>query len=211
MNEMEIEHFKEIYNYIFSLFEDDKTKGIVKQIFEQNKESFFSEPAAKIKHQNYSGGLADHTALATMIAYYLCKTQGYMNVRSDDAMISALFHDWEKIGNYNRQNYKMFRNDDDVIYFLRDRGLITERNKIANGIFHAHGGWSPRPGLHLPIAIIVHFSDMAASQITKERKSTRDFIKKIKEFIEEFEISKMIDKNGENDCRKSGLGNTTQN
>jgi 23S rRNA maturation-related 3'-5' exoribonuclease YhaM len=169
------------------LFKNEDLCGLVKNVFEVNKAYFFKEPASKVKHQNYTGGLADHTALVTLVAFDVAETHEYMKVKTDDAMIAALFHDWEKIGMYDRTNPKLVKNDDEIVNFLRKKRIITSDNpSVVNGIIYAHGGWTTRPGNHLPIAIIVHFADMAASQNIKKKPETRNQIEIIKESISKF-------------------------
>jgi len=204
---METYH-RETFRYIFSLFENQKLKAAVENVFEKHKLFFFREQAAKMYHQNYPGGLADHTALTTLISYYMAKTQQYMNVPSDDALISALFHDWEKIGMFIRDNPRLFKDDQLVINYLEQQKIITETTRhIANGIVFAHGGWSRVQGQHFPIAIIIHYADMASSQNIKTQEKTRTCIEAVKKQIDEFHENS-IESNKETDKHVKSNGTT---
>ena len=176
---------KELYTYIFDLFADGVKRDGARDLLFDNRETFFKAQASSNAglHQAYEGGLADHTALCTLVAWFTAFMNPGLCVNPDDVLIAALFHDLTKC----RKGF----DDPWTLTQLEKKGIYSD--DIAHGILYAHGGWSKWNKIrHRPIAIIIHFGDMIASQYYRNQEHTRIGIDEYRNYINMFkEESKM--------------------
>jgi 23S rRNA maturation-related 3'-5' exoribonuclease YhaM len=177
---------EDVYRFIYAMITSPEVKKKVRTVMNELGSRFFECQAAAKYHQDYEGGLADHTALVVLDAYHSAITKKWMRVDPDDAIVSALFHDLDKIGNPHHGNANhgpSVANDDiAVVEYLDKFGLRNAQ--IQDGIILAHGGWSKVKDVeHPPIAIIVHAADMLASHATKTEKDTREKIERIMKLL----------------------------
>ena len=96
-NERE-EEFKSICEYIEKI-QDEKLRGFVKGIYEENKEQILISPAAKLMHHNYIGGLMVHIHECLK---YSDAVMGvvFQRIKKDDVYAACLLHDIGKIFEY---------------------------------------------------------------------------------------------------------------
>ena len=175
---------REVYDFIFSLFENEVVKDKAKDMMKDINIGFFEELSSSRKwcyHQCYEGGNADHTALATLDAYHSAITKKWMNIDTDDILITGLAHDIDKIGKYTKSLKVYARDDIETVNFLKEKGL--HNNNIQDGVILAHGGWSRCKNVeHPPISIYMHAADMYGSHAIKTMEETRE---RIVDIIEE--------------------------
>lgn len=179
---------EDVYNFIYALISSTEVKSKVKTLMNELGSRFFMCRASnpnKAYHQEYEGGLADHTALAVLDAYHTATVKPWMKVDKDDVIVAALFHDLDKIGSPFTGNAehgpRVAADDVAAVRYLERFGLRNPN--IQDGIILAHGGWSKVKVEHPPIAIIVHAADMLASHATKSEKDTREKINRIMKLI----------------------------
>ena len=92
---------KQDYVEMLGLVKDPvQSKGSIR-ILDFIEPIFFLLKAAKGHHQGYDGGLADHTFLVMLDAYYEISVKSfYLDVSPDDVILAAFFHDLDKIPRY---------------------------------------------------------------------------------------------------------------
>lgn len=83
---------------------DDAVDKALKILSNLHKTSFYEDPASSIYHESYPGGLLDHTLTVVNEIIDLHKVTKFNQVPYDVAVLSALVHDWCKIGLY--EGYK---------------------------------------------------------------------------------------------------------
>lgn len=193
---------RELYQDLFNLLPRSKGREKVINIFDSYKDDFFSAKAAlnPAFHQSYPGGLADHTALVTLVGYYTAFTNPVASVFLDDIVITCLFHDFSKV---DRQKLT----DEKVISILARNGIMNEQ--IRHGIILAHGGWSKiRVMSHKPIAIITHYADMIGAHAFKKKDETLLAIDEYRKYIKLMEVNdNMITNNTKREkpvCKECG-------
>lgn len=81
---------------------DDAVDKALKILSNLHKTSFYEDPASSIYHESYPGGLLDHTLTVVNEIIDLHKVTKFSKVPYDVAVLSALVHDWCKIGLYEK-------------------------------------------------------------------------------------------------------------
>lgn len=89
--------YKYVYQYANSLREP--LRSILVNKLDNNKETFISAPAAKFHHDNFGGGLLEHTWKE--LQSYNGQKHLYPNTDSDVMVFSIIYHDFEKINGYS--------------------------------------------------------------------------------------------------------------
>lgn len=185
---------KDVYNFIFQLFESKNVMEKCQKTIEKLGNRFFDEKAAIKYHQAYEGGLADHTALVTLDAYHSAYTKKWSKINVDDALVVGLFHDIDKIGKYDGN--PLCKDDIEVVNYIQERELLNPT--IQDGLILIHGGWSNCKGVEHPaIAVYCHAADMLGSHVTKTDMDTR---KKIVMLMGEIAALKIVGLKIEESC-----------
>lgn len=167
-------------------FAPDMTDLIINSL---DRIGFFSAPCSGGYHLSEVGGLAKHTENVINLALDIADTVEYENKKS--VVISALFHDIGKCGQFDKPNYienilksgnqsesKPFVTNPDLLYVpheIRSLSLassiieLTEEEQFA--ILMHNGMYGDLrycvKGRETPLYLILHFADMWASRVTE--------------------------------------------
>ena len=165
-------------------FASDMTDSIINSL---DRIGFFSAPCSGGYHLSEVGGLAKHTENVINLALDIADTVEYENKKS--VVISALFHDIGKCGQFDKLNYtenilksgnqsesKPFITNPNLLYVpheIRSVSLassiieLTEEEQFA--ILMHNGLYGDLrycvKGRETPLYLILHFADMWASRV----------------------------------------------
>ena len=90
--------YKELEAFINKI-SDEKLKGFVAKIYEENKEQILVAPGAKMMHHNYIGGLMVHTLECLQYAEVNLNAF-FQRVNKDEVFAACLLHDIGKVFEY---------------------------------------------------------------------------------------------------------------
>lgn len=163
---------------VLSLVSDIKKREKTIEIFVKYYGQFCTGKGSGHRHHPYDGGLADHTMLVALLAWDFARKLPdflYFTCNTDDIVMAAIFHDFDKMGKYQEPEERPFSSPLDVYSMLVDNGLSSKG--LRDGIIHAHGGWSDYKDEPFGmVSILVHAADMVASHIIENRDDTRKAI-----------------------------------
>lgn len=162
--------------HVISLISDAKKRENTGRLI-VNTPLFFTSWGSRKTHHVYTGGLVDHAllvALLSILHYNTAPVFLQFITSKDDVIISALFHDFSKVG-YGIASFSQFVPSIDVINTLIDNDLYNQN--IRDGILHSHGGWSGYKDEPYGLtSIIVHASDMIATHVIRGESETKTSI-----------------------------------
>jgi hypothetical protein len=129
--------------------------------------------ASKKYHSNYPGGLYQHT-LNTMICakeLYTCFYKIFdiyhkpLGFSYSKAIFTAFCHDLTKWYQENKTPYRHHTKWSGQLFF---DNKIPVTDDIINAMFNHHGSYGNRRGNPNPLAYLIHFADMWASQVLEK-------------------------------------------
>lgn len=178
---------KEIRDYIEEIRMPALKKKLLK-LLDDYEEKLRANPAAIKFHHAYEGGLYDHTREVIEIAlsiFELYKDRFIREVKRDDVILVAFTHDIEKTTKYRRntnqmtllqgQNFvynfsKVDMNDTAETVGILAKYDIELNDEQLNALTFAHGIFSVDKGKMLPLASILHTSDMLSLQFKENHE-----------------------------------------
>lgn len=168
----------ELFTLVFSCISDEKTRAKAISIFKEHEKEVYTGFGSGDSHQSYVGGLADHTLLVSLFAMDMASKLPdilFVSCKLDDVIVASLFHDFDKIGKYDKPQNRLYGGPIEVYSMLVDNGLQSPG--MRDGIIHAHGGWSDyKEEPYGLVSIVVHAADMMASRVIKDQAGTRKAI-----------------------------------
>lgn len=146
----------------------DPYKTNARLLYLGNRADFNRLPASNRHHNNFVGGLRDHTInvmklipdIYNGISNSLDVFSTSLNFSLDETIYVGAIHDFGKVDQYLRHP-KMDHSN--LLLMMLKRNHIKISKDAYNAIVHHHGGYGP-PGKLGYMAIIVHTADMIASQ-----------------------------------------------
>lgn len=169
--------FEQLLGIIESI-KNKQLKDLLHALFSNKEfvESFKKTPAALYKHQNYIGGLLEHTLNVVNIVEKLCNIH---NLDRDLAIAGALLHDIGKVDEFEVTNNIRVSNKGHLVGHItlgvNHLSKLMETINIHEGmklklmhiVLSHHGSLenaSPKPPM-FPEALAVYLSDLADSQL----------------------------------------------
>lgn len=111
---------------------EKKKEGLERLLQWLDTTDFYTSPASTVYHQNYDGGLCEHVLSVYDHLEKLVKDYGYEDKISDySRIITALFHDFCKIGRYEKTYKTVPRKDEKGVEIKDANGkLIWEKQEV---------------------------------------------------------------------------------
>lgn len=180
-------HVDGMYNYVLDYAKSIKAplNEILTKKLEENKEKFISSPAAKKYHDNFGGGLLEHTY--KMLNLYVNTIDLYKTNR--DVMIFLIIeHDMEKINGYTLLPTIDLTVQEELVghiimgaisiyndlkkYNVKDDTICA----IMNGIISHHGKaeWGAAKPPLTPEAKLLHRLDVQLSEMSRVSRTVSD-------------------------------------
>lgn len=184
-SERDIEEMWDEFNSIIQSVKDKYMVALLKYIFIEDKhfsDRFKKSPAAVFYHQNYVGGLLEHTIKVVNICKVL--SMEYKGINRDLLITGALLHDVGKVLEYNifplertyegrllghiALGYNMVKSKIDN---LRSMPLLGFPRVLELGILHmilSHHGkleWGSPVVPMTPEALVLHYADVIDSKL----------------------------------------------
>lgn len=176
----------------------DRSEKVLKMLDDFSERAALAPASSRVEYHNaFPGGLIDHSLRVLSNALKLADVMK-LNTSRESIIISALFHDWGKVGDLTEAYYVEQKSD-----WHRNRGIVYDFNRdcvrmttAQRGLFiFQHYGIKLSSDEYLSIllndgqytdenkfyrnhepslALIIHHADMLASRVEKHRESLLD-------------------------------------
>jgi 3'-5' exoribonuclease len=176
---------EELVDYVISTIketEDQELKNLLKSFFcdEEFTDEFYTAPAARIHHHNYTGGLLDHSVEVLKICKNLHDL--FPDLNKDLLYTAALLHDIGKIRayDYDKVSIKMSEEGQLLDHLYLSGVMVEEKLKelnisedLTNQLLHIilshHGevsnGWGSIVDPKTAEAVALHYADLLNARV----------------------------------------------
>ena len=172
---------------ILSEVKSDELKEKLLTIYDAIEDRLKAMPASTKYHQNWKGGLYDHTCQVMTIAldfYEKRKRDFMMKINRDDVILTTFLHDFDKLDKYAVNpkadekgehpfiwNYKKeaINSIAQIIHYLVPYNLQL-KEKHLNALTFSHGGWTRDRGQMNALATVLHCADLWSTRILTNKE-----------------------------------------